>query len=138
MNARRAAHWVWALLLTALAVSVQARDTQVLHGVVADVHDGDTLTVEDRTGQFHTIRVNGIDAPELKQPYGKAARDAMRTLVLGKSVQVEIIKLDRYGRYIGKVLRADNTDVGLELLRQGLAWWFERYATDQSPADRSI
>jgi endonuclease YncB( thermonuclease family) len=34
-------------------------------------HDGDTCTVIRDGGQRVTIRLHGVDAPELDQPYGR-------------------------------------------------------------------
>ena len=53
-------HWSHRCLLAAsLAGGAQARSTQLLTGRVADVKDGDTIVVEDRVGQFLTVRFNG-------------------------------------------------------------------------------
>lgn len=49
---------------------------------VCSVHDGDTFKL--CTGQ--SIRVWGIDSPELKQPMGYKARDYLRSLIAGKDV----------------------------------------------------
>lgn len=40
-----------------------------------------------------------------------------------------------YGREVCKVLD-DSRDAGLEQIRTGMAWWFRRYANEQSPEDR--
>ena len=42
-------------------------------GRVVAVTDGDTIKVLDADNTQHKIRLTGIDAPERKQPYGKAA-----------------------------------------------------------------
>ena len=133
----------WLALLTALltaaspSASAQASVLQLLSGSVADVKDGDTIVVEDRVGQFLTVRLNGVDSPELGQSYGREARSLLRKLLTGQSVRVEIVKMDRYGRYVGKVTLSDGTDAGLAMVRSGLAWWYQRYAQDQAPADRT-
>lgn len=133
--------WLWllaALLASANnALAAPPRNMHSLAGQVADVKDGDTIVVEDRAGQFLTVRLSGIDAPELGQAGGREARDTLRTLLTGKSVQVEIFKMDRYGRYVGKVMLDDSTDVGLAIIRAGLAWWYQRYAHEQSLPDRA-
>ena len=48
-----------------------------LTGRVIDVHDGDTITILDDQHNKHRIRLFGIDAPELNQPYGQASRKAL-------------------------------------------------------------
>jgi micrococcal nuclease len=49
---------------------------------------------------------------------------------------VEWHKRDVHGRLVGKV-EADRQDVGLAQLRAGQAWWFRRYANEQTMFDRS-
>ena len=67
------------------------------------VADGDTITILVGTEQ-HRIRLQGIDAPERKQPYGKASGRSLSALVAGKQVRVEYAKCNRYGRIVGVVL----------------------------------
>ena len=58
-------------------------------GQVVRVYDGDTLTLQI-AGADHQIRFEHIDTPEVspKQPHGIEARDALRALVDGKTVDV--------------------------------------------------
>ena len=79
----------------------------------------------------HKIRLNGIDAPEKGQAFGKVARNHLASLVEGREVRVEWRSKDRYGRILGTVF-ADGIDVNLEMLRAGLAWHYKRY--DKTPA----
>ena len=75
-----------ALILAPLRLSAAT-----LEGKVVKVADGDTITV--RVGrERHRIRLQGIDAPERKQPYGRASGRALSALVAGKQVRVEYDK----------------------------------------------
>ena len=74
-----------------------------LFGTVVSIADGDTITVLDADNVQHKIRLEGIDAPERKQPFGTRSRQNMANLVFGKPVRVEARKQDRYGRTVGKV-----------------------------------
>lgn len=65
-------------------------------------------------------------------------------LVFGKDVDVQWSKRDRYQRIVGKVLVADPTcqrrcpktlDAGLAQVTAGLAWWYRKYAKEQSAED---
>lgn len=105
-----------------------------LPGTVTGVVDGDTLYVLDANWREHKIRLQGIDAPELGQAYGEAARQSLKRLAHRKAVTVEWHKRDAYGRLLGKVLVADK-DAGLHQLQAGMAWWNRRYAHEQSDAD---
>ena len=75
-------------------------------GRVSEISDGATLTVTDKAGARHKIRLAAIDAPESRQPYGKQSKRNLSDLVLGKEVTVEWRKQDRYGRIVGKLTYA--------------------------------
>lgn len=67
------------------------------------VIDGDTLTVADENQNLHRIRIVGMDAPELAQPYGRAATAALSELVLHKEVHVVPAGVDKYGRELAQL-----------------------------------
>ena len=92
---------------------------EVLLGTVIAVHDGDTITLRTETNK-KKIRLAGIDAPELKQPYGVESRSAVREAVLDKVVLVETSRNDKYGRAIGKVI-LDGQDINLKQVQSGMA-----------------
>ena len=50
---------------------------------------------------------------------------------------MEWAKLDRYGRTVGKVLDAQQ-DVNIALVRDGMCWWYRKYASEQSAVDRHL
>jgi endonuclease YncB( thermonuclease family) len=99
--------------------------TPSVPGSVTAVHDGDTLTF---AGEKEDVRVRlyGIDAPELSQAHGEAARDYLISIIENKSVSVEVIDIDRYGRSVG-VITADNESINLKMLETGNAWFYESY-----------
>jgi endonuclease YncB( thermonuclease family) len=101
--------------------------------LVVGVHDGDTVLCLDQDNSQHKIRLVGIDAPETGQAFGTKSRDALRALVLQKSVTVHAHGQDRYGRLLGS-LEIDGDDVALRMLTAGLAWHFERYSDDEELA----
>lgn len=108
-----------------------------LQGRVVAIADGDTLTVLDSTKNQHKIRLAGIDAPEKRQPYGDASKRSLSEMAYDRHVTVKWDKHDRYGRIVGKVL-VDGLDVDLEQVKRGLAWWYRKYADEQSPSDREL
>ena len=89
---------VAALVFLLLAAPTASADT--LTGKVVKVTDGDSITVLDSTNIQHRIRLQGIDAPERKQAFGKASRKHLASLVAGKEVTVKWDKRDRYGRIV--------------------------------------
>ena len=120
------------VLMLCLVFQVQA-DTLV--GKVINVADGDTITVLDDTSAQHKIRLAGIDAPEKRQAFGNVAKQSLVEQVAGQFVAVEWIKVDRYGRKIGKVLLA-GLDCNLVQVKRGLAWHYKQYQREQSPSDQ--
>jgi len=98
-----------------------------LSGKVVRIADGDTLTLLDASNTQHKIRLHGIDTPERGQPYGNAAREALEAHVAGQRIGVVIQDTDRYGRTVGTVYR-NGQNINLALVRDGWAWWYERYA----------
>jgi endonuclease YncB( thermonuclease family) len=106
-----------------------------LRGVVTSVADGDTLTLQDSTGQRHRIRIGGIDAPERGQAFSQVARRSLEDLTLRRQTTADCSKTDRYERQVCKVT-VGGVDVGLEQVRRGLAWHFKRYEVEQSLGDR--
>lgn len=69
---------------------------------VVSVNDGDTITVL-RDGRQVKIRLYGIDSPEKGQDFGQKARQLTAALVAGRSVDIEQMDTDRYGRIVGLV-----------------------------------
>lgn len=102
-----------------------------LHGRVVKVSDGDTITVLDASKTQQKIRLQGIDAPEKGQAFGKASGKFLSGLVAGRDVKVQWSKKDRYGRILGTVY-VDGREVNLEMLRAGMAWHYKKY--DSTPA----
>jgi endonuclease YncB( thermonuclease family) len=93
-----------------------------INGTVSSVHDGDTLMVNGQS-----IRLDGIDAPELDQAYGPSPRAHLATMVLGQSVTITYAKTDLYDRVVGTVFKPDCTQVNLEQVKSGAAWYYEAY-----------
>ncbi len=103
-------------------------------GRVVGVADGDTITVL-HNGKGERIRLHGIDCPEKRQAFGNRAKQFTSTLVFGKTVTVQFVDRDRYGRTVGVVLLPDGRSLNHELVRAGLAWMYRRYTNDQSLSD---
>lgn len=102
----------------------------LLHGRVVKVVDGDTLRVRTVQG-IRSVRLDSIDAPEKRQPGGKASRQALQMLVPVNS-EVDVLDLgeDRYQRMLGQVYLPDGTNVNSLQVRSGNAWVFRRYCRD--------
>jgi len=122
-------HLLCTLFLTlSLGHTAQAADDPVLPGTVVGVVDGDTADIRLQSGMIR-VRLHAIDAPERDQPHGAASKQALSKLVYGKQVNVEPIEQDRYDRLVAR-LWLDGHDVNAEMIKQGAAWVYRRYADD--------
>lgn len=123
---------IFIILLTASGAWV---DT--LYVRVIGVQDDDTITVLTAHKDNLHARLAEIDAPELGQPYGSRAKQALSALVFGRDVLLDVEGADRYGRTLGRVRRGD-MDVNAEMTRTGqAAWAYRAYSTDDRPDSRS-
>lgn len=129
----------WILVLTMLLAvapaGMAATPAAVWAGTVTHVSDGDTVWVRPRQGGApRAIRLDGIDAPELCQRHGEAARAALVALVLGQVVQVRVRAHDGYGRALARVAWRGQ-DVNAWLVTQGHAWSY-RFRGQSGPYAR--
>ena len=110
------------VLLALITFEAAAATRQAQSGVVTRVVDGDTLWVKTSASQQPLkVRLQGIDSPEICQPGGLEARDALKRQVLGQSVTVTSGAHDDYGRTVG-TLHMQGQDMGRWLVAQGHAW----------------
>lgn len=124
--------WARCWLVLALSGHWGVQASEVWTGWVSWVMDGDTVLLV-RHGQLEPVklRIDGIDAPEICQPGGAQARDAMIRQALRKSVEVDDRGQDVYGRQVGR-LSVDGVDLGAEMVRSGMAWAY-RFQTGKGP-----
>ena len=80
------------------------------------------------------VRLDGIDAPEWRAPFGKEAKQLLKEQVQGKPVSLVIYDEDRYGRSVARVFVGER-DLSLLLVDQGLAWHYTEYSDDRDLAN---
>ena len=114
-----------AIVAVALVMAC-ATHAETVTSKVVSVADGDTITILDNTNTQHKIRLTGIDASEKRQAFGNVSNQSLAEQVAGQSVAVEWVKVDRYGRKLGKVLLA-GLDCNLVQVKRGLAWNYKQY-----------
>ena len=122
----------------------EAEKTKVIIGKVTRVSDGDTIHVVTGGNEKYKVRLDRIDAPESDQPYGKESAACLSNLINGRTVRVEWVKKDQYGRILGIVyldsIKQSNTsnnqtirqDVNLTMVATGNAWHYSYF--DKTPA----
>ena len=84
---------------------------------IVDVYDGDTVRgVFEHNGVYNkwTIRMYGYDSPEMRpskklenreeiKKKAKESRDFLKSLILDKTVGLECLDFDKYGRVLGNI-----------------------------------
>lgn len=93
-------------------------------GTARRAADGDTLEVEKLNGDRIRIRLYGIDAPELEQPFGPPAHEYLAQFE-GKLVGWDPVRTDPWGRVIALVFIPGDDDrraINERMLDAGLAW----------------
>lgn len=80
------------------------------------VIDGDTIVVSKVK-----VRLAGIDAPELNQPWGQKSKWEMVNLCKERIVRVELTGETSYDRLVGTCYLPDGRDIGAEIVKAGLA-----------------
>jgi endonuclease YncB( thermonuclease family) len=108
----------WAGVIGAIAFPLMVGNASAER--VIRVTDGDSIIV-DSAGNEVNVRVADIDAPEIDQPYGEEAKDALVALVGARNVRLELVSGDAYRRIIANVYVEDR-DVAADLVGQGFAW----------------
>ncbi len=98
---------------------------------VIGIKDGDTFVVW-MNGEPQTVRLEHIDCPEKKQPFGNKAKQFAAALCYGKQViLIHKNKYDRNKRLIAEVVLPNGVNVNKELVENGLAWHFNKYSKSQ-------
>lgn len=119
------------ILFGVLVVTTFWCHSQTLTGKVVGIMDGDTFKMLTADSTLVKVRLANIDCPEKKQPYSARAKAFTSTAVFGKTVTINIVKKDRYKRYISNVIYNDSLSLCHELVRHGLAWHFVKYSKDK-------
>ncbi|WP_082766313.1 thermonuclease family protein [Paramesorhizobium deserti] len=141
---RRVFDWLLTIAFFILLALIVARLNTPLPGRgppagPAYVIDGDTLIIDGRH-----IRLQGIDAPEMKQicrrqerdyDCGVEARNEMKKLIGGRAVRCSASRNDRYNRLLGDC-RVGELDLNRAMVETGWAVAYGHYASEEAVARR--
>ena len=120
-NRQRFSTWVLALALAlSLTASLPSFAGDSFTGKVRWVSDGDTLVVASR-GRNIVVQIAGIDAPELSQEFGEAARDFLAEILQKQRVTVEVLETKENRSVVARLTLAGD-DVATTLIERGYAW----------------
>jgi endonuclease YncB( thermonuclease family) len=93
---------------------------------VVKVVDGDTVHIE-RDGELLKIRMIGIDAPEVRERecFANESTNKLKEMIGENNVYIELDEtqgeFDRYNRTLAYIFLSDQTNLNLEMIRQGYA-----------------
>ncbi len=124
-------HFLLAVLLLLLTCA-DGFAGQTVQGMVRAVFDGDTLLLATPGRSRLTVRLYGIDAPEISkperpgQPFGAVARRTLMYKVMGRQVTAEIVESDQYQRSVA-VIHYSGRDINYEMVAEGMAWAYRHY-----------
>ena len=133
--------FILSIFLTFASLS-QAAPKELL-GRVSDVPNGDTIIVTDEKNKKHKVYLLGIDAPEMKQAFGKQSREYLERLLFARNDQVKIVikKRTRANNLVGTVYAADlnssqYADINGMMVMAGYAWANPRTSKQYSAVEK--
>jgi micrococcal nuclease len=112
--------------LTTPAHAASPASSPAFRGTVVQVTDGDSVKVRPLDGgSLVTVRIVGIDAPEICQAGGPQAREALRERIGQQVVTVSEGRPDANRRRLARVGTDEEPDLGRWLVSQGHPWSWE-------------
>ncbi len=112
---------IWLFLFVVLIICDSSFAKTIKSVQVKKIIDGDSILVTSR-GEDIKVRLWGIDTPEYRQPYSKAAAKVTRKLLQYGTVDLLVKDLDDYGRVVALVTMKDGQSVNELLVKNGFAW----------------
>ncbi len=121
------------IALFSLSCVVNA-EAQKITGKVTKVLAGDLIVFQDEAKKKYTVRLEGIDAPEIGQEFGLNASQKLDSLLALSDHQVEIMyeNKDRNGHLIAIVYphpkEKETASFNKILVEHGYAWAYRKYS----------
>ncbi|MCU0341606.1 MAG: thermonuclease family protein [Spirosomaceae bacterium] len=123
----------------ALAIGSLQAQLPLMQGKVIRVLDGDTFELLQNNTKIR-CRIVEVDAPELRQPFGRQSGDSLRQMLLHQSITCRPVAHDQYHRWLVKVTHLNGHPVALDsiIVAKGWAWsvrgWHSKgYNLDADP-----
>jgi len=119
---------VWCLACAHSSWS-SAAASETLRARVVAYGSGTAFAVLDEQEKLKRVKLSGVDSPERTQRFAAQSKQLAGEWLGAGLIEIAIDKIDKEGRIYGRVM-ADGRDVGLELIKAGLAWCDPADATD--------
>lgn len=106
-----------------------------VNGKVIGIIDGDSITILDKNKKQQEIRLNGIDAPEMGQEFGKNAKKMLSNFIFAKQVRADCIEIDKYSRHVCTLYfnsGEEDIDINAAMVANGGAWVYTKYYDGES------
>lgn len=117
--------------VTLLPIQAQSR------GKIIKVYDGETFWIQFDNGEVDSVRLWGIDAPELKQKFGVAARENLESHI-HRVVDLTYKNRDKNSYMLAIVTyrtkKGDEVNLNRALVEEGYAW--KNKYTDDKKLDK--
>ena len=128
-----------AAAMIAVGGITSAHATTILEGKVVKVRDADTIEIATNQGRI-AVRLNGVDAPELKERGGQAGKKWMQRTYGNAILTCEFNGQKTYDRYVAVCFDKNGTDIGAAVIAAGHArdcpkfsdGRYRKYETDAS------
>ncbi|WP_299117110.1 thermonuclease family protein [uncultured Winogradskyella sp.] len=118
------------LIIVAFSNNSELDKKETIIGKVVAITDGDTFKLLTKDSTLIKVRLANIDCPERKQPFSTIAKQFVSNAIFSKTVKLNVLKKDRYRRYISNVIYDDSLSLCHELVKNGLAWHYKKYSKD--------
>ena len=112
------------MLIFVLLLSSRAAEASDMPAVkqIVEVVDGNTLKVTTIEDDTFTVKLKGVDAPELGQAFGQESLEYLRELVAEKNVLVEYSGKDRWGNRLVFVTTKSGKNINELMIKEGYGW----------------
>ncbi len=110
---------IFVLLLSSKAV--EASDMPAIKQIL-EVIDGNTLKVSTIEGDTFTVKLKGVDAPELGQEFAQESLNYLQKIVANENVLVEYSGKDRWGNRLVHVTTKKGKSINELMIKEGYGW----------------
>lgn len=127
---------IFLLILLALTLTQNVFSQRKLGGKAVEVIDGKTFVIETPDRGRITIVLQFIEIPDPEQPLYQTVKEHLEKLVLDKTIEFLPKGLTRQTTIAQAFL--NNTDISLQMLRDGAAWYSLPEMKSQDAQEREI